>query len=206
MSFLCKLIFKGAMVAKVKSFRLVIDRADRYSLFVLYKLLSSMKLSYVVIKEDKKSLLFLFKKKSMKALDRVVQELEKIWHKNQKLLRFSRNKKIIVCDAIHAKGFQLLRAEKDIEVIRCSCYVKRGNAQSHWGLWCCYYPKFNRCRWGVFKCKNLYASDCKSRWVWTMLTKMAVADEALSPWMYQQPILLQQLNSPWHTFLGTARS
>ena len=28
-----------------------------------------------------------------------------------------KQKKIIVCDAIHAKGFQLLRAEKDIEVI-----------------------------------------------------------------------------------------
>ena len=28
-----------------------------------------------------------------------------------------KQKKIIVCDAIHEKGFQILRAEKDIEVI-----------------------------------------------------------------------------------------
>lgn len=61
---------------KVKSFRLVIDRADRYSLFCIVQTLSSMKLSYVVIKEDKIPIVFV-QEKTMKALDRVVQELEK---------------------------------------------------------------------------------------------------------------------------------
>lgn len=67
---------QGGDGGKVKSFRLVIDRADRYSLFCIVQTLSSMKLSYVVIKEDKIPIVFV-QEKTMKALDRVVQELEK---------------------------------------------------------------------------------------------------------------------------------
>lgn len=67
---------QGGNGDKVKSFRLVIDRADRYSLFCIVQTLSSMKLSYVVIKEDKIPIVFV-QEKTMKALDRVVQELEK---------------------------------------------------------------------------------------------------------------------------------
>lgn len=67
---------QGGDGSKVKSFRLVIDRADRYSLFCIVQTLSSMRLSYVVIKEDKIPIVFV-QEKTMKALDRVVQELEK---------------------------------------------------------------------------------------------------------------------------------
>ncbi len=67
---------QGGDGGKVKSFRLVIDRADRYSLFCIVQTLSSMRLSYVVIKEDKTPIVFV-QEKNLKALDRVVQELEK---------------------------------------------------------------------------------------------------------------------------------
>ena len=67
---------QGGDGGKVKSFRLVIDRADRYSLFCIVQTLSSMRLSYVVIKENKVPIVFV-QEKSLEALDRVIQALEK---------------------------------------------------------------------------------------------------------------------------------
>ncbi len=67
---------QGGDGGKVKSFRLVIDRADRYPLFCIVQTLSSMRLSYVVIKENKVPIVFV-QEKSLEALDRVIQALEK---------------------------------------------------------------------------------------------------------------------------------
>ena len=61
---------------KTKSFRLVIDRADRYSLFCIIQTLTSLHLPYMVIKEDKFPLIFV-EEKSAKKLESVVLELEK---------------------------------------------------------------------------------------------------------------------------------
>ena len=61
---------------KNKSFKLFIDKADRYSLFCIVQTLSSLHLSYVVIKENKTPIVYI-EEKSMQALEKVVQELEK---------------------------------------------------------------------------------------------------------------------------------
>ena len=61
---------------KLKSFRLVIDRADRYSLFCIIQTLTSLHLPYMVVKEDKIPLIYI-EEKSEKQLDQVVLELEK---------------------------------------------------------------------------------------------------------------------------------
>ncbi|MDD2383059.1 MAG: hypothetical protein PHN18_02585 [Sulfurospirillaceae bacterium] len=63
-------------IDKKKSFRLVIDRADRYSLFCILQTLSSLHLSYVVIKENKVPIIYV-EEKSSKQLENVVLELEK---------------------------------------------------------------------------------------------------------------------------------
>ncbi|MBV5278525.1 MAG: hypothetical protein J0647_05760 [Campylobacteraceae bacterium] len=67
---------RGPDGTKPKSFKLVIDKADRYSLFCIIQTLSSLHLSYVVIKEDKIPVVYI-EEKSLKALEKVVQELEK---------------------------------------------------------------------------------------------------------------------------------
>jgi len=61
---------------KFKSFRLVIDRADRYSLFCIIQTLTALHLPYMVIKEDKIPLIYI-EEKSEKQLENVVLELEK---------------------------------------------------------------------------------------------------------------------------------
>ena len=61
---------------KLKSFRLVIDRADRYSLFCIIQTLTSLHLPYMVVKEDKVPLIYI-EEKSEKQLEKVVSELEK---------------------------------------------------------------------------------------------------------------------------------
>ncbi|WP_333803488.1 hypothetical protein [Sulfurospirillum sp.] len=61
---------------KLKSFRLVIDRADRYSLFCIIQTLTSLHLPYMVIKEDKIPIIYI-EEKSEKQLENVVLELEK---------------------------------------------------------------------------------------------------------------------------------
>ena len=67
---------KGLGTGKMKSFRLVIDRADRYSLFCIIQTLTSLRLPYMVIKEDKVPIIYV-EEKSQKQLDKVVAELEK---------------------------------------------------------------------------------------------------------------------------------
>ncbi len=67
---------RNGSVGKVKSFRLVIDRADRYSLFCIIQTLTSLRLPYMVIKEDKIPLIYI-EEKSEKQLENVVLELEK---------------------------------------------------------------------------------------------------------------------------------
>ena len=67
---------KSASVGKLKSFRLVIDRADRYSLFCIIQTLNALHLPYMVIKEDKIPIIYI-EEKSEKQLDKVVLELEK---------------------------------------------------------------------------------------------------------------------------------
>jgi hypothetical protein len=66
----------GSNGEKRKSFRLVIDRADRYSLFCIVQTLSALHLSYVVIKENKIPIVYVDEKGS-KQLENVVLELEK---------------------------------------------------------------------------------------------------------------------------------
>lgn len=61
---------------KVKSYRLVIDRIDRYSLFCVVQTLSALRLSYMVVKEEKAPFIYI-QEKSEKALEKVVVELEK---------------------------------------------------------------------------------------------------------------------------------
>lgn len=67
---------KGGAVGKLKSFRLVIDRADRYSLFCIVQTLTALHLPYMVIKEDKIPIIYI-EEKSEKQLENVVLELEK---------------------------------------------------------------------------------------------------------------------------------
>ena len=66
----------GITGEKVKSYRLVIDRIDRYSLFCVVQTLTSSNLSYMVVKEDKAICIYV-QEKSEKGLDKVVAELEK---------------------------------------------------------------------------------------------------------------------------------
>ncbi len=67
---------KSGSGGKLKSFRLVIDRVDRYSLFCIIQTLTSLHLPYMVIKEDKVPLIYI-EEKSEKQLNQVVLELEK---------------------------------------------------------------------------------------------------------------------------------
>jgi len=67
---------KSGSTGKLKSFRLVIDRADRYSLFCIIQTLTSLRLPYMVIKEDKVPIIYI-EEKSEKQLENVVLELEK---------------------------------------------------------------------------------------------------------------------------------
>lgn len=61
---------------KQKAFKLLIDRADRYSLFCLVQTLSALQLSFVVIKENKIPIVYV-KDKNIKRLETAVQALEK---------------------------------------------------------------------------------------------------------------------------------
>lgn len=67
---------KNGSASKLKSFRLVIDRVDRYSLFCIIQTLTSLHLPYMVVKEDKVPLIYI-EEKSEKQLNQVVLELEK---------------------------------------------------------------------------------------------------------------------------------
>ena len=66
----------GMTGEKVKSYRLVIDRIDRYSLFCVVQTLTSFNLPYMVVKEDKAPFIYV-QEKSEQGLDKVVAELEK---------------------------------------------------------------------------------------------------------------------------------
>lgn len=66
----------GLAGQKVKSFKLVIDRIDRYSLFCIVQTLSALNFSYMIVKEEKAPLIYV-QEKSEKALEKVVHELEK---------------------------------------------------------------------------------------------------------------------------------
>ena len=65
---------KSGTGSKLKLVRLVIDRADRYSLFCIIQTLTSLHLPYMVIKEDKVPIIYI-EEKSEKQLDKVVLEL-----------------------------------------------------------------------------------------------------------------------------------
>ncbi len=67
---------QGQNGGKVKSFRLVIDRIDRYSLFCIVQTLTSFNLSYMIVKEEKAPLIYV-QEKNEKALENVLRELEK---------------------------------------------------------------------------------------------------------------------------------
>ena len=60
---------------KVKSYRLIVDRADRYSLFCIVQTLSQMNLPYVVEKKDKIPIIFVGSK-TKKSLKSVVSRLK----------------------------------------------------------------------------------------------------------------------------------
>jgi len=66
----------GVNGEKVKSYRLVIDRIDRYSLFCVVQTLSALRLSYMVVKEEKAPFIYV-QEKNEKALEKVIVELEK---------------------------------------------------------------------------------------------------------------------------------
>jgi len=61
---------------KAKSFRLVIDRADRYSLFCIIQTLTALHLPYMVVKEGKIPIIYIEEKNDVQ-LKNVVLELEK---------------------------------------------------------------------------------------------------------------------------------
>jgi len=61
---------------KAKSFRLMIDRADRYSLFCIIQTLTALHLPYMVVKEGKIPIIYI-EEKSDRQLENVVIELEK---------------------------------------------------------------------------------------------------------------------------------
>lgn len=60
---------------KVKSFRLVVDRADRYSLFCIVQTLSSMNLPYVVEKKGQIPIVYV-SSQSEKPLSKVTEKLK----------------------------------------------------------------------------------------------------------------------------------
>jgi len=60
---------------KTKSYRLVVDRADRYSIFCIVQTLSQMNLPYVVEKKDKVPLIYVGSKTD-KSLEKVVDKLK----------------------------------------------------------------------------------------------------------------------------------
>ncbi|WP_245600563.1 hypothetical protein [Sulfurospirillum arcachonense] len=66
---------KSYVPPKVKSFRLVVNRADRYSLFCIVQTLSSMNLPYVVDKKNKTPEIYV-SSKTENSLKKVVKRLE----------------------------------------------------------------------------------------------------------------------------------
>lgn len=60
---------------KVKSYRLVVDRADRYSLFCIVQTLSQMNLPYVVEKKDRTPTIYVGSK-TQNSLESVVKKLK----------------------------------------------------------------------------------------------------------------------------------
>ncbi len=60
---------------KVKSYRLVVDRADRYSLFCIVQTLSQMNMPYVVEKRDKAPIVYVASK-TKSSLKSVVERLK----------------------------------------------------------------------------------------------------------------------------------
>jgi len=60
---------------KVKSYRLVVDRADRYSLFCIVQTLSQMNLPYVVEKRDKVPTIYVGSK-TQNSLSSIVEKLK----------------------------------------------------------------------------------------------------------------------------------
>lgn len=65
---------KDYIPPKTKSFRLVIDRADRYSLFCIAQTLSSMDLAFVIEKQDMLPIVYINSEKK-ESLDKVVSKL-----------------------------------------------------------------------------------------------------------------------------------
>ncbi|MDD3324157.1 MAG: hypothetical protein PHN38_03420 [Sulfurospirillaceae bacterium] len=61
---------------KIKSYKLVIDKADTYSLFCIVQTLSTFDLPYVIVKEQKAPMIYL-SDKSDTVLKKIVVELEK---------------------------------------------------------------------------------------------------------------------------------
>lgn len=66
---------KDGMV-KLKTFRLVIDKLDRYSLFCIIQTLTSLHMPYMVVKDEKSPMIYI-EEKNEKLLDKVLVELEK---------------------------------------------------------------------------------------------------------------------------------
>ncbi len=60
---------------KIKSYRLVIDNVDRYSMFCILQTLSSFKLPFVFSKEDKKPVIYIGSPNS-KPLKKIVEKLK----------------------------------------------------------------------------------------------------------------------------------
>ena len=65
----------GITGEKVKSYRLVIDRIDRYSLFCVVQTLTSFNLSYMVVKEDKAPFIYVQEKDNLQAI--IITEMGK---------------------------------------------------------------------------------------------------------------------------------
>ncbi len=60
---------------KVKSYRLVVDRADRYSIFCIVQTLSQMNLPYVVEKKDRVPVIYV-SSKTEDSLEKIVDKLK----------------------------------------------------------------------------------------------------------------------------------
>jgi len=60
---------------KIKSYRLVVDRADRYSIFCIVQTLSQMNLPYVIEKEDSNPTIYVGSK-TENSLENVVKKLK----------------------------------------------------------------------------------------------------------------------------------
>ena len=73
--FYMQIDLKKYIPPKIKSYRLVVDRADRYSLFCIVQILSQMNLPYVVEKRDKIPTIYIGSK-TRDLLNSVVQRLK----------------------------------------------------------------------------------------------------------------------------------